>query len=129
MRLALLFEKMYLRKKIDEASLPQWLGHATYLFLSLRFFIIYPAIGIGLFFVLKARILDMTLISTLCCILAIIDARDFPIKNYLIYTLHQNVIVDRTESFRKIYRHIYFYFFGKTVFKFSLIFFCAYVYG
>ncbi|UNG01427.1 hypothetical protein MMZ59_01235 [Bacillus altitudinis] len=123
MRLALLFEKMYLRKKIDEASLPQWLGHATYLFLSLRFFIIYPAIGIGLFFVLKARILDMTLISTLCCILAIIDARDFPIKNYLIYTLHQNVIVDRTESFRKIYRHIYFYFFGKTVFKFSLIFF------
>lgn len=123
MRLALLFEKMYLRKKIDEASLPQWLGHTTYLFLSLRFFVIYPAIGIGLFFVLKARILDMTLISTLCCILAIIDARDFPIKNYLVYTLHQNLIVGRTKSYREIYRHIYFYFLGKTMFKFSLIFF------
>lgn len=122
MRLALIFEKMYFRKKIDEASLPQWLGSAAYLFLFMRYLIIYPAIGISLFFVLKAGLLDISLISTLGCFLAIIDARDFPVKNYLVYTLHQNIVVNRTESYRRIYWQVYFYYFGKIILKFFLIF-------
>ena len=123
MNIPILYEKIYVRKKIDEYSLPKWTENTIYFFIILKFVLIYPLIGLLLNLIVGIGRFDSNIIVILSFIYISFEAKDFPIKNYLVYTLKQNIpIFIGVNIYRKVYLHTYIYFLLKYTYKYIMIF-------
>src|SRR5699024_1561142 len=143
MYISLIYEKMYLRRKIEEYSLPEWTRKIVTLSILLKYIFFFIVCGLFIyslvlfiyldllyFFIIVLLIyslvvfiyLDIIYYSIMACTFISIDALQFPIKNYLVYFLRKNIpFIDRSR-YKRVYVKVYISYFLKTVYKYIMIF-------
>lgn len=122
MRIPLLYEKIYIRKKIDEYSLPWWLEKIIYILMIIKFLVIYPFIGLFFYILIEMELISWSLLFIFSYVYISFEARDFPQKNYLVYTLKQHLPITHDRIYKKVYLRMYFYFLCKYTYKYFMFF-------
>src|SRR5690625_824861 len=122
MYISLIYEKMYLRRKIEEYSLPEWTRKIVTLSILLKYIFFFPVCSLLIYSLVVLIDLDIIYYSIMACAFISIDALQFPIKKYLVYFLRKNIpFIDRSR-YKRVYVKVYISYFLKTVYKYIMIF-------